>query len=69
MGVADLVVCYPIPIGLNKDYNVTKNMSNSRQYMIREICGFPLYERCAIFENNSKDTTILPFFRAFTHKS
>ncbi|NXJ96579.1 RL36 protein, partial [Corythaixoides concolor] len=56
-------ICYPMAVGLNKGYKVTKEVSKPRQCrhcghmakhtkfgqdMIREVCGFAPYESHAM---------------------
>nr|XP_054293763.1 60S ribosomal protein L36-like [Pongo pygmaeus] len=60
---AAVALRYPMAMGLNKGHKVTKNVSNPRHSccrgrltkhtkfvrdMIREVCGFAPYERCAM---------------------
>ncbi|XP_063504881.1 large ribosomal subunit protein eL36-like [Pongo pygmaeus] len=62
-GAAAVALRYPMAMGLNKGHKVTKNVSNPRHSccrgrltkhtkfvrdMIREVCGFAPYERCAM---------------------
>uniref|UniRef100_A0A8C6QHM4 Large ribosomal subunit protein eL36 n=1 Tax=Nannospalax galili TaxID=1026970 RepID=A0A8C6QHM4_NANGA len=70
---------YPIAMGLNKSHKVMKNASKPRhrgrsrrltkhtmfvQDMIREVCGFAPYERCAMeLLKVSKDKRALKFIK------
>uniref|UniRef100_A0A8B9S2G3 60S ribosomal protein L36 n=1 Tax=Accipiter nisus TaxID=211598 RepID=A0A8B9S2G3_9AVES len=74
-----MAIRYPMAVGLNKGYKVTKNVSKPRQCrrrgrltkhtkfvrdMIREVCGFAPYERRAMeLLKVSKDKRALKFIK------
>ncbi|XP_072213432.1 large ribosomal subunit protein eL36 isoform X1 [Excalfactoria chinensis] len=78
-GVADMAIRYPMAVGLNKGYKVTKNVTKPRHCrrrgrltkhtkfvrdMIREVCGFAPYERRAMeLLKVSKDKRALKFIK------
>uniref|UniRef100_A0A493TII2 60S ribosomal protein L36 n=1 Tax=Anas platyrhynchos platyrhynchos TaxID=8840 RepID=A0A493TII2_ANAPP len=78
-GAADMAIRYPMAVGLNKGYKVTKNVTKPRQCrrrgrltkhtkfvrdMIREVCGFAPYERRAMeLLKVSKDKRALKFIK------
>lgn len=74
-----MAIRYPMAVGLNKGYKVTKNVTKPRQCrrrgrltkhtkfvrdMIREVCGFAPYERRAMeLLKVSKDKRALKFIK------
>uniref|UniRef100_A0A8C5QFK4 Large ribosomal subunit protein eL36 n=1 Tax=Leptobrachium leishanense TaxID=445787 RepID=A0A8C5QFK4_9ANUR len=74
-----MVLHYPMAVGLNKGHRVAKNVAKPRHCrrkglltkhtkfvrdMIREVCGFAPYERCAMeLLKVSKDKRALKFIK------
>ncbi|NXV38742.1 RL36 protein, partial [Rissa tridactyla] len=60
-----MAIRYPMAVGLNKGYKVTKNVSKPRQCRRRGvICGFAPYERRAMeLLKVSKDKRALKFIK------
>ncbi|KAM6332230.1 LOW QUALITY PROTEIN: large ribosomal subunit protein eL36 [Alca torda] len=77
-GAAGMAIRYPMAVGLNKGYKVTKNVSKPRQCRrrgrltkhtkfvrdMKEVCGFAPYERRAMeLLKVSKDKRALKFIK------